>query len=1239
MRNLKVRSAVVINTELSKSYGKNEKDTLCSPLPSSNDVEAVCISIENKIFCACKAGVYDLSSTMPLFLEWSQQRNGAELVSFDHLSDEYVLCAVFSSGVILILDLGNGNVEEFESVSTKVCSASWAPDYHVLLLASSDTLYFITRQFDIFSEQPLNSSKVGREELMTLGWGSKATQFQGTGSRKLPKKDDCEQPTVVSKYDSHKVLLVWNGDASYVVVSYVEYETNFRHFCVFDHEGELISRLQYASNVEEALAFKPTGNLIAISRLKNNAREIIFYERNGQKRSHFEHGSRQEILIEWMGWNKTGDIFCTLTWDSENAAQEAQFWCVSNYDWMLKYSIVSSGKFLLACWHENNANQFCYVSPSGRAVLIDFDFVYDFCDGIVLSITGNKVRVTDLKCAPIPPPMCHYELKFSSSVCEIAQNSGTAAFLLGNHSLLVYKLHQGRYEKYGEYDTSNFPKDCICYNLCLGCSNQLSAIVVSSLYDLCTFKLKDINREKSFLYSSEKPFIWHCCFKDGFALQGNDGKWISVREDSSSNYMETDLFISSPLHRCRIASDSILGINKMSDLVVNGHSILKYVGSYTLDQNYLLCITFDSQSASSKLLFNNLEDVLTNQKANFKANRSVEKGTYLIGHDANGSRVWLQMPRGNLETIHLRELLISKLQKLFDSLCFKEAALMMKKYRIDMNLFYDHNPEFFMKHVRKFVLDICCAELLNLFVASLNNKDVTQCMYSEIYSNFRTKTFVKQNNKIQIVCNVLRECILSLDDTLIEKLYTTVISTYLKRKPPQISEALIALWEQSRKLSNKKNLEEWISYVSLLAPNENLFKAALSTYDLNMALAVAEICQMDPGDYLSLILDFQKHSPPAYQRYKIDLYLGSYVEAIRNLSEVDNCWEQAAEIITRQNLYSDALIAFRGKKAYLQVCELCANHLMQKRRFKEAALLFMRSNNMSQALQCYRNAQNWEEVIECGQAMGMDKKAIDSLLQTMVPVYENTGKFADVAGILSYINQDSNKVQILEYHCKADAWDRALKTAFGNQELTRILCERACARCKHILEDVQNWENLLERYSGRLETVRQQKKDTVKSTIEQLENHDVSMSEAFSEASTSVSITSNASFASTASSRRRKHVQKKKKLLKEGSQYEDAALLNAMKDIIALIDSYQDELANLLPTLLTTDAVEEAHCLQTRFQILINFARRIVSVAWPTYLTSHLIPGPLREIYRDEDGAIRIQENSMPTRITLGIFQ
>ncbi|VDN18868.1 unnamed protein product [Gongylonema pulchrum] len=89
---------------------------------------------------------------------------------------------------------------------------------------------------------------------------------------------------------------------------------------------------------------------------------------------------------------------------------------------------------------------------------------------------------------------------------------------------------------------------------------------------------------------------------------------------------------------------------------------------------------------------------------------------------------------------------------------------------------------------------------------------------------------------------------------------------------------------------------------------------------------------------------------------------------------------------------------------------------------------------------------------------------------------------------------------------------------------------------------------------------------------------------------------------------------RKKKTLKEGGEYEDAALLNALKDLVSLIDTHQDELHSLLPALVAVDAVAEARTLQSRFLQLMDDTMKAIEAAWPPYICPYLIIGPLREI-------------------------
>ncbi|VDN22254.1 unnamed protein product [Gongylonema pulchrum] len=102
MRNLKISSAVVLETWLGASERQEQQS-----LPKINEIEAMCVDSEKRIFCACIAGVYEVSASSPELIDWTQQRGDAALVAFDYLSDDYRLCAVFSSGIVTFIDPAN----------------------------------------------------------------------------------------------------------------------------------------------------------------------------------------------------------------------------------------------------------------------------------------------------------------------------------------------------------------------------------------------------------------------------------------------------------------------------------------------------------------------------------------------------------------------------------------------------------------------------------------------------------------------------------------------------------------------------------------------------------------------------------------------------------------------------------------------------------------------------------------------------------------------------------------------------------------------------------------------------------------------------------------------------------------------------------------------------------------------------------------------------------------------------
>lgn len=79
----------------------------------------------------------------------------------------------------------------------------------------------------------------------------------------------------------------------------------------------------------------------------------------------------------------------------------------------------------------------------------------------------------------------------------------------------------------------------------------------------------------------------------------------------------------------------------------------------------------------------------------------------------------LQMPRGNLETIYPRALVLAGVRKSIDEKNYLTAFLACRSHRVDLNILHDHDPREFMANVALFVDQINKVDFIDLFLSSL----------------------------------------------------------------------------------------------------------------------------------------------------------------------------------------------------------------------------------------------------------------------------------------------------------------------------------------------------------------------------------------------------------------------------------------------------------------------------------------------------------------------------------------
>jgi len=77
------------------------------------------------------------------------------------------------------------------------------------------------------------------------------------------------------------------------------------------------------------------------------------------------------------------------------------------------------------------------------------------------------------------------------------------------------------------------------------------------------------------------------------------------------------------------------------------------------------------------------------------------------------------MPRGNLETIYPRALVLASIRKSIDEEDYLSAFLSCRSQRVDMNIIYDHSPTQFIDSVGTFIEQVGTAEYIDLFLSQL----------------------------------------------------------------------------------------------------------------------------------------------------------------------------------------------------------------------------------------------------------------------------------------------------------------------------------------------------------------------------------------------------------------------------------------------------------------------------------------------------------------------------------------
>ena len=103
--------------------------------------------------------------------------------------------------------------------------------------------------------------------------------------------------------------------------------------------------------------------------------------------------------------------------------------------------------------------------------------------------------------------------------------------------------------------------------------------------------------------------------------------------------------------------------------------------------------------------------------------RAIERGSKLVTVMPSTFMVVLQAPRGNIETIYPRALVLAGIRNFIDKKDYRRAFLTCRSQMVDMNIIHDYAPEQFMESIALFVDQVKRVDFVDEFLSRLKYAD------------------------------------------------------------------------------------------------------------------------------------------------------------------------------------------------------------------------------------------------------------------------------------------------------------------------------------------------------------------------------------------------------------------------------------------------------------------------------------------------------------------------------------
>ncbi|XP_065575394.1 elongator complex protein 1-like isoform X1 [Artemia franciscana] len=1165
-------------------------------------------------------------------------------VSLSYLDDLSTVCLTYTEnqdGNVLLYNMNTDIAEIVGTVDGGIICSKWSPDMEILLIVTMETrkLFLMNRDFDLIKETEVFLEEFGEGAPVTVGWGKKETQFHGSAGKQARDVKVQVHHSLIG-WDDRLPRVTWRGDGKYFAVSVVDPVKEVRILKIFDRDGQLQYTSEFAPFLDAPISWKPSGALIAAPQQTPTGYQISFFETNGLR--HGEFGLEPHLQVCDIKWNNESNILSLYCQRKVNDHLQfcVQLWVSSNYHWYLKQELnydkgVSIDTFF---WDSVKPFRLHVVLSTGEYIQYNFRFSVIKSYGLdvkdlanVYVVDGAKALVTPFRTMAVPPPMCAYSVELPNTPVLMAPSySDPNSFLTlqqdGNIKVfnIVDEEEKGERLQIDGAGGIGFKRKCSLHSLVLSSKINLDGIVTGGIYLQPNLILFISNLSGQFVsrysispesasenvspiqlpslietYSVASPEEVILLTEDKQLLKLSVIDMKLEKLDLLSGLVVASR-ISTKMAVSTISShDYIFVLTDGGHLYLDGKVIFSGVTGFELTSGFLLMTTFEHTLRALPLNKTSLDIALQGKLSPIDESlRRIERGSRLVVCVPFDTKVILQMPRGNLEAIHPRVLVIEAVAKSLQNSDYHSAFVTMRRHRINLNFLVDHDPEKFIGEMDMFVEKIPEQSWLCQFITDLQGEDVS---YAEFSSQMSKKTWTP--NKVDYICSELRKI---FERRSIQNYILPILTCYVKMTKPDYDGALRLILELRRKEEEEPTAPrlflESLKYLLVLVDVETLYRSSLGTYDLNLALLVAENSQKDPKEFLPFLQDLERKDEND-RRYTIDIFLCRYDRAVQALAKCGpSRFEQLKELVMKHNLYLEALICFEDKIEEKKVIScMFADHLLGSRKVYEAGSFYYRGEAFQEALNCFRKTLDWKMAIVCGKKLCYSESEMSKLYKELAQLLTNSKNPCDGARIYKEYLRDFSSALTA---CVENAlWEDALFCTLDMDVNAEIrLKDGVVAGAKSMELMISNLESSFITSYKRLENVRKEnaERESRLAYGEEVENP----LDLASEAGSTITGTMTSGSRYTGSSRSIRSSKNKRKLerklysTKEGSPYEDLGLVVALHEMMVKAYDLRGETRGLLKVLLHFELESIAQDVQTSLENLLNLMERQSRCIW-----------------------------------------